>query len=200
MEDYSKEKNYIRVHKKFAIFSIFLALLLIAGFFGWLLGRSDQPDKADSSNDLQTFESAPVEDSAVADTIHYTLPDGWKQATCEGSEVVYILPAGTTLNCDANPAAPVKISIDPSGTNDCNQLQSVSDVKKHVCKSLYINGLRSLKASTEYLPSAPQEGVTINAFYIDTGKKVVKAEYIFRGDEQYQASFEELASSITVQK
>lgn len=197
MEDYSKEKNYIRVHKKLVAFSMFMVLLLVAGFFGWLLGRSEQPDKADSSNNLQASESAP-EDSTITDTIRYTLPDGWKQAACEGSETVYILPAGTILNCDANPAAPVKLSIDTGKTNDCNQLQAVSDVKKHVCKSLFISNMKSLEASTEYLASSSYgKETTINAYYINTGDDVIKVEYVFSGNNQYQAGFEQLAKSIS---
>lgn len=73
----------------------------------------------------------------------------------------------------------------------------MSEVKKHVCISLFINDMRSLKATTEYLSSSPYgRETTINAYYLDTGSSVIKAEYIYTTDSKYQVGFDQLVNSI----
>lgn len=189
------DRSYIRIHKGILLAG---ALILAAGALGWLLGRSDKPDT--NTSPATTAKTARKEVSAgKADSlISYALPDGWTKSSCEGSEVTYITPAGEEADCGSDPAAPVKLSVDPGDTEDCNELQNVSDVKKHICISLYINGLRSLKASTEYLASSAfKQDTTIDAYYIDTGKGVIKAEYRHDGDNALRIGFEQLVNSIS---
>lgn len=193
-----KDNKYIRLHKKTTAFFTILVLLFGAGLLGWWYGRSDSsPSPQQTANTQQTVNNTEV--GEVSELVTYVLPDGWKQNKCQGSGAVFVSPNGTTANCNSNPVSPIKISVDPSNNKDCNQLQNVTDVKKHVCISLYINGLKSLKASTEYLASSSFKQVTtINAYYIDTGKGVVKVEYMYTNDDQYQAGFDQLANSINV--
>lgn len=188
------DKNYIRVHRGVLLAAI---LILGAGILGWLLGRSDKPE-ANTSRATVT-ETARNEASAgeVDALVTYELPDGWSKAACEGSEAAYITPAGEKAGCGSDPAAPIKLSVDPGDTKDCNELQNVSDVKKHVCISLYINGKRSLKASTEYLvTSAYNQETTIDSYYIDTGQGVVRAEYRYGSSSELKSGFDQLVNSI----
>ena len=70
------------------------------------------------------------------------------------SLITYSLPDGANdVDCSA-PSSSIKLSVDPGDAKDCNELQNVSEVKKHVCISLFVNDLRSLKATTEYLVSS----------------------------------------------
>lgn len=189
------DRNYIRIHRGILLAAV---LILGAGVLGWLLGRSDNKSGANTSQATIT-ETARNEASAgeVDALVTYELPDGWSKAACEGSEAAYITPAGEKADCGSDPAAPIKLSVDPGDTKDCNELQNVSDVKKHVCISLYINGKRSLKASTEYLAtSAYNQETTIDSYYIDTGKGVVRAEYRHGSSSELKAGFDQLVNSI----
>lgn len=191
--NFEDEKNYIRVNKK--VLGLVL-LVLMAGILGWWLGRSDTPTTTPANNTQSTIENSDSK-AAVNELVTYVLPDGWKEVSCAGNGAVFVAPNGTNANCDASPVTPVKLSVDAGNNKDCNQLQNISDVKKHVCISLYINGHESLKASTEYLASSSyKQATSINAYYIDTGKGVVKVEYIFNTNDQFQAGFDQLASSV----
>ena len=188
-------RKYVRIKLSTLLIAV---LVLAAGLFGWWLGR---PDTSTNSRPSSQTESTVLNDDApgVKSLISYRLPDGWKEAGCEAAPgSVFITPAGApAVDCEANPSSPVKISVDTGNKKDCNQLQNVQDVKKHVCISLYINNHRSLKASTEYLESSSYgRATTINAYYIDIGEAVIKVEYQFNSDNQYQAGFDELANSV----
>lgn len=197
MDDHSEEKKYIRVHKTVIIV---IALILAAGIFGWWMGRSGTSEKTENNSNTQPTETDATVNtpSDVTSIATFTLPDGWKQERCEGSGAIFVVPSGSpSANCDSNPVSPVKVSVDPNSTNDCNQLQDVTEVKKHICKSLFINDMKSLEASTEYLASSSYgKETTLNAYYINTGEGVIKVEYIFSGNNQYQAGFEQLAKSV----
>lgn len=135
----------------------------------------------------------------VKSLVSYVLPDGWKETSCpEAVGSVYVLPNGAgSVDCNANPSSPVKMSVDPGNNTDCNQLQNVQNVKKHTCISLYINGHKTLKSSTEYLASSTyKQDTTINDYYVDTGKGVVKLEYVFISNNQFQTGFDQLAKSV----
>lgn len=192
------KRKYVRVRK----ITLLVAILIVgAGLLGWQLGHSDKSPTSQPNNTNQATTVNNANTAGVKSLVSYVLPDGWKEASCPGvSEAVYIVPNGSSgVDCNANPSTPVKISIDPGNNIDCNQLQNVQDVKKHICISLYINGHKSLKASTEYLASSSyKKATTMNAYYIDTGKGVIKAEYIYNSDNQFQAGFDQLANSIKV--
>lgn len=193
-----ERNNYFRVHKLWLLVAF---LVIGAGLVGWWLGRSDsQPS---SSPESSTQPAAETEDSDgstdVKSIVRYSLPDGWKENSCEGSNNVYITPDGTNANCNTTPIAPIKLSVDSANNKDCNQLQNVSNVKRHVCVSEYISGKKALKASTTHLASSSYgQETTVDAYYIDTGKGVVKVEYIHTTNGELQAAFDELAKSVTV--
>lgn len=185
---------------------IIVALILLAGLAGWLIGRS-----GDDSNANQSNTSAPANSAApVASTnttsgdvkslVSYSLPGGWKEDSCPGKNDVFITPPNTSMNCNTEVQAPIAISSDSSNATDCNQLQNVQNVSKHICISEYINGHKSLKAETVYGKDSPyKKDTAINAYYIDTGKGVVKLLYIHDpSDTQYLSGFEQLAKSIQV--
>jgi hypothetical protein len=189
------DSSYIRVHKKVLTLIIVLTLIAGAGLVGWWIGRTDPPP----TSSTQSSAERSTDSTEVSELVRYELPDGWEQSACEGSSAVYISPNGTTTDCDSSPVSPIKLSLDAADTKDCNELQNVTDVKKHICISLYINGLRSLKATTEYLEtSSYKKATTIYAYYVDTGKGVVKVEYLYNSDNQFQASFDQLVNTINV--
>lgn len=183
-----------------ALFAV-LIIIVIAGFVGWRIGHSGSATKG--SNNSQPSPSANTPQASSGDLkslISYQLPDGWKEASCpSAADVIYIAPTGTDVDCNTNPSSPVKISIDQQNSKDCNDLQNVQNVKKHICISLYIDGHKTLKATTEYLASSTyQKDTTVNSYYLDTGKKVVKLEYRFDNGNEYQADFDQLANSVHV--
>lgn len=192
------DRKYIRINKL-----VLLAVILLAAAvaLGWRLGNksSDSNTKVNNTNQATTVDNANT--AAVKSVVTYALPDGWKEASCPAAQgTVYVLPNGSSgVDCGANPSSPVKISIDPGNNTDCNQLQNVQNVKKHVCISLYINGHKTLKATTEFLASSSyKQATTIHAYYVNTGKGIIKVEYIYSSDNGFQAGFDELANSIKV--
>lgn len=189
------------MQKKLVITGIVLIVLAFGA--GYALNQSDEDGinttTQPASQSLPASQEAAgnQQAGAVGGLATYTVPDGWDDASCEGSEAVYIVRSGTNVSCNENPAAPFKLSVDPGDTKDCNELQNVSDVKKHTCISLFINGLRSLKAETEYLASSQYgKDISFTTYYIDTGDGVVKAEYAYEGNAQYTSDFDQLVNSI----
>ena len=181
--------------------TVLLVIVLVLGalLVGWWVGQ--RGTSTITKGPIGSQPSVPLSNSntpEVTALASYNLPDGWKEASCTGSKSIFVLPVGVKdVACNTNLIAPIKLSVDPNNTKDCNQLGNVSDVKKHTCISLYINGLKSLKASTEFLASSSyKQATTINSYYVDTGKGVVKVEYQYTTDNQYQAGFDQLANSI----
>lgn len=194
------ENNHSSVAKS-TIIGVLVLLILVA-LAGWYLGRSGGSDNRDqpSTTASQPAEQTPTDSRDVSSLVSYTLPDGWKEAACPSAAgVSYIVPAGfTAVDCDANPSSAVKISIDPGNSKDCNQLQNVQNVSKHVCVSEFINGKKSLKAETVFnKDSSYGEEKTVNAYYVDQGSAVIKLEYVHNpSSNEAQAGFEQLASSV----
>lgn len=193
------DHKHTRVNKLVLLVAL---LILGAGWLGWQLGHSNTSSTSRPNNTNQPTTVNNANTAGVKSLVSYVLPDGWKEASCPTvSGAVYIVPAGASnIDCSANPSSPVKISVDPANNTDCNQLQSVQNVSKHICISLYINGHKSLRAETIYnQDSSYNKPTTINAYYINTGKGVVKAEYIHDPNENgYQAGFEQLAKTVQV--
>lgn len=201
--DSDNERSYVRIKKR----PLFIAtLVLAAGLLGWWLGQSDDDPKPNNqTSSTQTDNTPKPADNSNADVpgvkslISYVLPDGWKEASCPNAAgAVYVVPnGGGNVDCSANPSSPVKISVDGGNNKDCNQLQNVQNVSKHICSSEFINGHKSLKAETRYnQASSYKKDTTIHAYYIDTGKGVIKVEYVYNNDNEYQAGFEQLAKSV----
>lgn len=186
------------------IIIVIVALVLTAGLVGWYIGRSGEPEKNNQATSSQqdTSTTTSNSDSDVKSFINYSLPDGWKEISCASAPgAIYTAPSkGATVDCDNNPSAPVKISVDSANNKDCNQLQNVQNVSKHVCISEYINGRKSLRAETVYNnDSSYKKATTVDAYYIDTGTNVIKIEYVHDpNDSQYKANFEQLAKSVQV--
>lgn len=195
-------QSHIRIHKKTAF--LLTAILLLSGavLAGWLLGRSDNSKSADTSSNQSQNQSddtnAPTGKNTVSELVSYTMPDGWETHTCEGSNATFVIPSGAMASCAANPVAPVKLSVDTGNHTDCNQLQNQREVKKHTCISLFINGKKTLKSSTEFLASSSySKETTVDAYYFDSGSGVVLAEYIHSNDTKYHASFDQLVNSFS---
>lgn len=177
---------------------LIVALIIPASLFGWWLGG--RSNNTQTNNPVQPRASTSTPGQDAKSLVNYTLPDAWTETYCAPSKDIYITPSDTAADCKMKPRAPVEISIDSANNKDCNQLQNVQNVSKHICISEYINGLRSLKSETVYnKASAYKKDMTINAYYIDTGKGVAKVEYVHEpNDNEFQADFEQLAKSVQV--
>lgn len=174
-----------------------LLLVILSGFAGWRIGRSDN-----STNNTLTSPTSNIAGKKVKALVNYRLPDAWIEDSCSpSSNTIYVVPRGTSLDCSANPSSPIKIYVDSQNTIDCQQLMPVSNegIRKHVCISLYISGHRSLKASTEYgSGSGYKTDTTVSYYYINTGKGVVAIKYIYTSINDFQAGFDQLATSVKV--
>jgi hypothetical protein len=178
---------------------LILGLVIIAGLIGWKLGRSDDKQTANQQpTNSATSSTTPASNSDVKSLVSYSLPDGWKEGTCpDAAGKLFIVPNGALLQCSSNPVAPVKMYVDANNTTDCQQLQNVQNVRKHICKSVFINGHKSLQSSTEYPKSATYpEDTTISDYFIDTGKGVIAVEYTYTSSNNYQLGFDQLANSV----
>ena len=196
------DKNHL--NKRTKIIILVVVLVIAAGLVGWLIGHSNN-----STNNNQTSTSTGTASNSsagggnVKSLVSYTLPDGWSEGTCSSSSsTFYINPNGTSLDCSANPSAPIKIYVNSQNTTDCQQLKptTTTGIKKHVCISLYIDGHKSLKASTEYAggTSSYKTDTTISEYYVNTGNGVVAFEYTYTSVNGYQAGFDQLATSTKV--
>lgn len=191
------------MNRRIKIILVSIILIVAAGVVGWLVGRSGNSGTSSSSSTAQT----PPASNAIAGTdvsslVRYTLPDAWTENTCSASpSTVYVIPNSTSLDCSANPSAPIKIYVDSQDTTDCQQLMPTNNqgIKKHICISLYISGHKSLKASTEYSSnSSYKTDTTISDYFINTGKGVVAVEYTYTSANDFQVGFDQLATSINV--
>ena len=176
------------------IVAVAIVSALVAGLVGWNVGRS-----SDNQSDNRQTQETDNSTGAVKELVSYKLPDGWKEGSCPSSEAVYINPDGTSLDCEANPSSPVKISVDTQGATDCNQLQNVQNVRKHICSSEFISGKKTLRAETIYNQNSDyKKETTIKAYHIDAGRAVVKIEYTYNSDGTHSIGFEQLAKSVSV--
>lgn len=192
-----------RVKTRTRIILLAITLIVAAGFLGWFFGYSNKSTNNNQANTTaQNQSSSNTSGISVKTLVSYTLPDAWSENTCSSSgNIIYIIPNGTSLDCDANPSAPIKVYVDPQNTTDCQQLMpaTTQGIRKHVCISLYISGHKSLKASTEYSSgSSYKTDTTISDYYINTGKGVVAIEYTYTSANDFQAGFDQLATSTKV--
>jgi hypothetical protein len=184
--------------KKKIIFAL-LAVLVLGGVIGWIIRGAATKDTPPEASQTQGIGNH-ADRSELKSLVSYTVPDGWQEASCDGDkDTVYVLPQEVSLDCNAVPAAPISISIDPQGATDCSELDDNQNVRTHTCKSLDIDGRKSLEAKTEFLPTAGQgRGETFARYFIDTGKGVVKVEYRYSGDATYQQGYDTIAQSISI--
>ena len=188
------------IKRSYIITLVLVVLFVVVGIAGWRLGQSSNSDNTKSKS--PSTSTSNVASTNVTSIVSYTLPDGWNEGTCpSASNVIYISPNGTSLDCSTNPSSSVKIYVDSQSTTDCQQLAPSTnvDVRKHVCISLYINGHKSLKSSTEYSNgSAYKTDTTISTYYINTGKGVVTFQYTYTSTNNFQYGFEQMAMSVKV--
>lgn len=193
------ERKYFRIKKITLLVAI---VVLAAGLFGWWIGRSGNDSSTVQTGNTQNNGTAPAaetssEASEIKSLISYKVPDGWREFSCpDAASSVFFSPKSTTdMNCGSKSA--VKISVDSANNTDCNQLQNVQNVSKHICISEYINGKKSLKAETVFNEqSSYQMSTTVRAYYIDIGQTVIKVEYIDSSGNEHQTGFEQLAKSV----
>lgn len=192
--------------KKIIFITLIVLAALGAGYSISELTNEDKPSSTANPGTSANNNTAAVSPD-VRSHVSYTLPFNWGEAVCPSAPgSIFVIPSGgSEVNCDIdnqsnNFISPVKISVDGADNRDCNQLQNVQDASKHVCISEYINGLKSLKTETIYTEnSSYKRDTAINAYYVNTGKGVVKIEYFHSpNDKQYQPGFEQLAKSIKV--
>lgn len=180
---------------------IMLALLLtLAGVIGWLIGRDDSTSDKSDQQAASSSEESQVSAGRVTDLVEFDVPGGWKQAECEGAEdVIYFVPSSQVPDCNSGPAWSITLAIDPQSRTDCNQLQNVQDVSKHICKSIFIDGRKTLEAQTVYnQDSVVLPDRTVDAYFLDTGKGVVVARYIHDGTAAYGTVFNNLVMGLRV--
>lgn len=177
----------------FTIILLALLALAVALLIGWQIGKSDGTSEVkDQGSNTTTQPAEQAESKAVKSLVSYTLPDNWKEGNCPNiAEKVYVVPAGENHDCNASTVAPVSIYVDESKTTDCNQINPPNDVRKHICKSEFINGKKALRAETEFA-----SGNSTKTFYIDIGEEVVKVEYSYSGEDTFDQGFETLAKSV----
>lgn len=188
------------MNKKILATAVLVLILSIGGGYFFSQKRSTTPIAPNDTSAITKPTANTASTNDAKSLVSYTLPDGWKEETCpNNADRTYIVPNGSSLSCDSDPSAPIKISVDSGKTTDCQQLANVQNVKKHICSSLYINNHKTLKASTDYLKSSSHAtDTTVSEYYIDTGKGVVKLEYSYTSANDYQTGFDQLANSIKV--
>ena len=177
---------------------LLLAVVIVAGVVFWWGSLHDANAPGSESGQQDTSQSG-----TVAELISYTLPTGWEEATCPGGSngQIYVVPQDAKLDCAADPKAPISLLVDPRQTKDCQHVTAPNGVLSHTCKSLFIDGHKTILASTEYPKSdLYPKAETITDYFVDTGKGVVQIEYVFgrKGTNTYQTGFEQLVQSVKV--
>lgn len=191
------------MYKNIGIISLVVLLALAIGLiFGANWNKNNNTNQPTNSTETvsDTEDSNSTSGKDVNSLIRYTLPNGWSESTCPSSSgSIYFQPNGAPkVDCGNNPELSVVMSASDQNITECSQIQDVKDVKKHICKSLFINDLRSLVAETEYLSSSIYERDTsVKTYYIDSGSGIVKVQYTSASGNQYLNSFDELVNSIS---
>jgi hypothetical protein len=183
-----------------------MVLLLLVSLLSWWVGnRHNNPTNQNTSQNQAPSPSTTKQGDqdnkqGVKALVHYSLPDGWHETTCNNNaDKLYFLPPNVSVDCNADPSAPVSMAIDPAKISNCQELGNQANVQLHTCKSTTINGKLSLQSSTTFNPTASNKHtVTVNNYYISTNKQVVKIEYQYQDDDnQYQSSFDAFAQTVT---
>lgn len=184
--------------------NILIAILVFAlGISGGLLlAKKNNPRPIEETTKQQPQSTATKVQSENTPSdldkmITYTVPTGLVKASCDNTDAVYFVNTDSSADCSSNPDTKMTLEIDPKNTIDCNQLQGRTEVRKHICISLYINDQRSLQATTEYLSSSSYgKDITSQEYYVDTGNGIVKAQYLYTGNGNNLKAFEDLVNTI----
>jgi len=181
MDNESNNKKYVPI---ILVLVSVLVLILIAFLSGWVFSRNnDNAEQPTQQQPITNQQETNTINTSVDQLVSYTLPSSWNTRICEGSEdKVYLVQNDTVPDCNVNPAYSLSLSVDSQSRTDCNQLQNVQNVSKHICKTIFIDGLKTLEAETVYnQDSDVLPGKTVRSYYMDTGKGVIIARYIYSG-------------------
>jgi hypothetical protein len=181
---------------------ILIVLIVVAGIL--FVINQDNNDTGRQNAPPTTQPVAGGENNTVNSLVGYQLPDGWSKVECGGeNDTVLIVPAQRVKpDCAALAGDwPMKIWIDALKTTDCNQIKVDSQqVTNHVCESKYINGTKTLVASTTFNSSSKYgKNTKVSDYYFIANGKVVKLEYaddLASPEDDYQAQFDQIANSV----
>jgi hypothetical protein len=185
--------------KKIYIFAIIVVVLVAGVGVGWAIRGSKNTANTTAAKQATPPQASTTQgvgnqagQSELKSLVSYKVPDGWQEASCDGDkDTVYVLPHGVSLDCSATPAAPISLALDPQGPTDCSQISEQPGVRRHVCKSTNIDGHKSLQAST-----TQADGKTTSDYYVGSDKGMVRVEYRYSGEAQYQTEFDQIANSV----
>lgn len=185
-----------------------IILIIAAAIVLWaVFGRNNNKPAAPAAKNPPHQVTPQSAAAPLEGLITYKLPKGWTDADCVGkSETILIIPNNQHPFCSSDAAGwPMKITKDANTTTDCNQIKvDNSQVTNHICSSLFINGAKTIKSSTAYNDKSTYGHATkVSDYYINTGKGVVKLEYVDNQTvktDDYQAGFDQLANSVQVKK
>jgi hypothetical protein len=175
---------------------ILLGLILLIAVAGAIIGWGQFHNASAPGNDMSATTTTDVKT-----LVSYTLPSGWTESSCPDDSHVYVAPADAAADCAADPIAAVSMLVDPRETKDCAHVTAPTGVLSHTCKSLFINGLKTLLASTKYPKSdLYPKAETVTDYFVDTGKGIVQVERVagIDGADTYKADFEQLVQSIKI--
>ena len=192
---------YQVMNKNLALVGLIVALALAVGF---IIGTKDTDNDKSRSNEVtepskKSENTETDSDNDVKSLVTYTLPNGWEESNCDPSSgSVYFIPSGESeVDCSENPELQISLSSTNKNITECSQIQDVEEVKKHICKSEFINDLRSLVAETEYLESSTYGRETfVKTYYLDSGSGIVKAMHVSAANSSSLSAFDELVNSI----
>jgi hypothetical protein len=186
--------------KKWMTLLASVAVLVVGITILW--GALHSADAPGSGNDAASNnQQAATKD--VKSLVSYTLPSGWQEGKCTSDEdKLYLTPPDAPLDCNADPRSPFIVLVDPRDTKDCQHVTAPNGVLSHTCKSVFIDGHKTIQTATEYPKSDLYPKAETDSYYfIDTGKGVVQLQYIYgaKGSNTYQAAFDQLVQSFKVQ-
>lgn len=197
-------------HLRIAVMVLVLIILVGGAFLlGTQLSKNDnsKPGKTTSTSiDERPSTRGDLKHVDIRSIVSYNLPRGAKETFCPGSRnIVNIVPSDfTEPNCnDPQATSNIAISLLPPTITDCNQLQGEqTNIIKHTCTSLYIDGHKSLKSITVYAKESAGKAEThVKSYYINTGKYVVQVMYVDKNSinsNDLQTAFDMLALSVKI--
>lgn len=179
-----------------------VVLVFLAGLIGWGIGRNNNESASDISEPASGNEAAEPQSaqSTVDELVTYSVPAGYSKSSCDSQrDEVYIVNGSDLPDCEAVPEESITLQIDENDNTDCDEIQDVVSVSRHVCRSVFIDGRKTLEASTTYTEvSSYMPERTIDAYYMNTGKGVVLARYIHGVDAPESTAFHDLVYSMRV--
>jgi len=181
---------------------LIIALVVVVAVIGVIIGWGSINDANAPGGATTTQGQDAASTTDVKSLISYALPASWQEQSCaDADQYIYVVPSGAAFDCKADPRAPVSLMVDPRNTSDCQQVTAPNGVLRHTCKSLFIDGRKTILSETEYPKSEmypkPQ---TVSDYFVDTGKGIVQIEYVYgaKGSNTYQAGFDTLVQSVKI--